>query len=257
MSPQAPAGQVVAQPWHWPVLVQTWFAPQSPQWVLPPQLLVTSPQTCPAGQTGAGQTQWFVASQTSPLVHVPQLAVFPQLLRAVPQVWPAGQVTGLHTHIVPLHVVSVGQVPQLIVPPQLSDCVPHVWPPVHVVLQTGVQLLPSALQVVPVAHVPHESVWPQPSVVDPQMMPCDAQVVGTQASVPPSGTAHLRLKCAPRKNVRQLLRQSRSPHSLPRWLRVQLSLKKAGVFGQTSVMPVLLPVQVTLPSVEVALALIE
>jgi hypothetical protein len=43
--------------------------------------------------------------------------------------------------------------------------------------------VPSALQVVPAAHVPHCKVPPQPSDIDPHTLPAAAQVVGVQIGV--------------------------------------------------------------------------
>jgi hypothetical protein len=127
-----------------------------------------------------------------------------------------------------LQVCGGLQLPQLIKPPHPSDAVPHWEPPGHVVLGT------------------HASASAPPS---------DASA---PLSVPASGVAQASLISADKKNVLALERQSLSPHSRPRWLRWQVSLTTTAscsrLPGHVTSMAPLLPVQVTLPSVELALS---
>jgi hypothetical protein len=71
--------------------------------------------------------------------------------------------------------------------PQIRQALPSVTTAEHALLVIGVAHtfgVPPPPQVIGLAHVPHESMPPQPSEIVPQVAPCAAQGVGAQPHVP-------------------------------------------------------------------------
>jgi hypothetical protein len=146
-------------------------------------------------------------------------------------------------------------VPQVMTPPQPSDAVPQLLLPqawaCGVQTQTP-EVLPSArLQVAVLPEqVPQLKVPPQPSGAVPQLLVPHA--CGIVSRTQASGAWQASLISAYSKNVAALLRQSWSPHSRPRWVRVHVSLTtsswRSSVPGQLTVILDWVPVHVVFPS---------